>query len=429
VRLRSNLFLVLAAALAVFAPRCFVAPPRNSAPLTQEAYVWQHVQNAGVQNAISEHGSAFRQITVLAAELSWPSHDPAIAPEITRIALKLPPPASCPSLGIAIRVHAYHGSFATDSRATRQLVTLARELVRRIETSGHRVNEFQIDFDAGESQLDAYRSWLEALRSSLAPIPVSFTALPSWLDHRGDFNRLARAADGFILQVHSLSLPVSPEALAPLCEPSAAMRAIRLAARAGVPFRVALPTYGYEAAFDKSRRFLGVSADGSARIWPEGAVLRTVRADSTELANLVSNLKQQHPASLTGFIWYRLPVEGEKLNWPWPTLAAVMNGRPPVANLHVESAASPKDASLILVTLTNSGEADAFQLPRTALEWSGARQIAADALSGFSLDAETVGGARLSPPAGFRLQPSASIPIGWLRFDHPPASFHATLLP
>ncbi|MEY4488296.1 MAG: hypothetical protein RIQ79_804 [Verrucomicrobiota bacterium] len=406
-----------------------MALPPSPAPLTQEAYVWQHAHNASVQNAIAEHGSAFRQITVLAAEVTWPPRAEA-SPEIKRISLKLPPANTCPPIGLAIRVHAYRGSFSPEAPATRQLVALAHELISRIEADGHHVREFQIDFDAAESQLDAYRCWLEALRSSLAPVPVAFTALPSWLDHPAAFTRLARAADGFILQVHSLALPASPDALAPLCDPGAALRAIRLAAEAGVPFRVALPTYGYEAAFDPRRhRFLGLAADGSARAWPADAIIRTVRADPATLANLVSGLQRHHPAALTGLTWYRLPIFGERLNWPWPTLAAVMDGREPAAKVSIEAVSAPADPALIRLVLRNSGEADAISLSDVVINWSDARRVAADALAGFSIDAETTTRVRLSPPSGFRLPPDATLPVGWLRLNHAPSSFHATLSP
>jgi hypothetical protein len=429
VRFLPSVSVLCLAALALLAPQIIRPPSLPGLQLTQEAYVWQHTHNPGVQNAISEHGSAFRQITVLAAEVSWPSRDPAAMPDITRVALKLPSPDTCPPIGLALRVHAYRGSFSADSPATRRLVALARELVSRTEAGGHRVCEFQIDFDAGESQLDAYLQWLEVLRSSLAPVPVAFTALPVWLDHAGSFRRLARASDGFVLQVHSLTLPASPDVLTPLCDPSAAMRAIRIAADCNVPFRVALSTYGYEVVFDQHRRFLGISADGSARSRPAGSICRIIRSDYAELANIVSSLQRQHPAPLTGIIWYRLPVAGERLNWPWLTLAAVMEGRVPAANLHVEGVASPTDPALIHIMLTNSGEADAFQIPVTTLNWSGANRVASDALAGFSSDTDTATSARLSPPAGFRLQPSASVSVAWLRFDHAPLSFHATFSP
>jgi hypothetical protein len=41
-----------------------------------------------------------------------------------------------------------------------------------------------------------------------------------------------------------------------------------------VPFRVALPTYGYVLAFDRNDKFIRLSAEGPAKEWPDGAQLR-----------------------------------------------------------------------------------------------------------------------------------------------------------
>lgn len=415
--------------LAVFAtriPGLVSGPPPSQTPLTQEAYVWQRTHTPEVRSAVERGGGKFQRLTFLAAELRWPARDWAAPPEIVRVKLDLPPADVCPAIGLALRVHAYHGSFAADSPATRHLAALALEVIKNAETGGHRVSELQLDFDAAESQLDSYALWLAELRRMVAPVPVAFTALPSWLDHPAAFARLARSAGGFVLQVHSLALPSSPAAISPLCEPAEALRAIRRAADAEVPFRVALPTYGYEVGFDPRGRFLGIAADGSARVWPAGATVRTVRADPAALASLVSGFQRQHPAQLTGLIWYRLPVDGERLNWPWPALAAVMQGRTPGARVHLEVASSPADPALLQITLRNSGDDDALSTPAASLNWSGARRVAADALAGFSFAAESATSARLEAPAGFRLPPGSTRPVGWLRFDHPPTSFHAT---
>ena len=68
--------------------------------------------------------------------------------------------------------------------------------------------ELQIDFDAAESKLAGYREWLVALRSRVGTTRLVFTALPAWLRHE-EFRALAQAADGFVLQVHSLERPAA----------------------------------------------------------------------------------------------------------------------------------------------------------------------------------------------------------------------------
>lgn len=420
---------LLVVCLAVFAMviRGLITPlPPSKTPLTHEAYVWQRTHTAAVRSAVAQHVVQFTRLTFLAAEVTWPDRNPAAPPVTIRINLDLPPTDVCPTVGLALRIHAYRGSLADGSPAMKHLTVLAREAISRAESGGHRVSELQLDFDAAEPQLDAYASCISGLRLAVAPVPVSFTALPSWLDRSAAFTRLARSADGFVLQVHSLTLPSSPALLPPLCEPPAALRAIRRAAGAGVSFRVALPTYGYDIGFDSRGRYLGIAADGSTRVWPAGTTLKNVRADPASMATLVSVLQRQHPAALTGITWYRLPVPGERLNWPWRALAAVMQGRVPAAQITVEAASAPADPALMHIALRNSGDDDAFAPPSVSINWSGARRIAADTLAGFSSCAESSVQMQLSAPAGFRLPPGSTQPIGWLRFDRPPDFFHVT---
>ncbi len=401
-------------------------PPPSKTPLSHEAYVWQRTHTPEVRSAVESHGGQFRQLTFLAAEVRWPSRDKVAPPETVRVKLDLPPASDCPALGLALRIHAYRGSFEARSPAMRHIVALALEVIKRAESDGHRVSELQLDFDAAESQLDSYALCLAELRHAVAPVPVAFTALPAWLDRPAAFARLAGTTGRFILQVHSLELPASPATIAPLCDPGEALRAIRRAACAGVPFRVALPTYGYEAGFDARGRFIGIAADGSARSWPAGSTVRTVRADTAAMAGLVSILQRQHPAALTGLAWYRLPVQGERLNWPWPALASVMQGKVPAARVNLETVPSPGDPALLHLTVRNTGDDDAFSAPVISLNWAGTRRVAADALSGFSFMTDSPNAVKLAAPAGFRLPPRTSQPIAWLRFERPPDSFHVT---
>lgn len=81
------------------------------------------------------------------------------------------------------------------------------------------------------------------------------TALPAWLNQPA-FKRLISAVDDYVLQVHSLERPNSPEAAFTICDPAAARRAVERAAQFAVPFRVALPTYGYAIAYDRQGHFI-----------------------------------------------------------------------------------------------------------------------------------------------------------------------------
>ena len=102
-----------------------------------------------------------------------------------------------------------------------------------------------------------------------------------------------------------------------------------LAGKINVPFRVALPTYGYLLAFDKSGKFIGLSAEGPNKSWPVDVQLREVRTDPLEMARLVQFWATNRPSTLRGIIWYRFPTIVDNFNWHWKTLGAIVASRFP----------------------------------------------------------------------------------------------------
>jgi len=275
--------------------------------------------------------------------------------------------------------------------------------------------ELQIDFDCAESKLAGYRQWVTAIKAKVAPVPVTITALPCWLDRRA-FKALAAAADGYVLQVHSLRKPARPEELMPLCDPAAARGAVEKAAKLRMPFRVALPTYGYVVAFDSSGRLGGLSAEGPSLRWPEAVQLRTVRADPVAMAALVRGWTQDRPRELRGIVWYRLPNEDDRLNWQGATLACVMSGRDPRPELRAEVRRS--QPGLYEIDLFNAGSADAPLQVVVSVRHAGARLVACDALGGFERTHPVGAEVRFRAASGSALAPlppGRRKPIAWLR--------------
>ena len=393
-----------------FSPlRTQAAPP---AGLTQEAYVWQRVWNQPVRDALAEHGSNFDSIVVLAAEVSWRGAEPLVArPPLDFAALV----GARRPIGLALRVGPWAGSFSADDPAAIFLASLAAGLVAEAKANGLDPAELQMDFDCADSKLDGYRSWLAAIRRKIAPTALTITALPSWLSQPA-FAPLARASDGYVLQVHSLERPAGLDAPFSLCDPAAARRAVARAGEIGAPFRVALPTYGYLVAFDAAGRFVGLSAEGPDRAWPEGAQLREARADPAAMAGLVQTWTTSHPAAMLGIIWYRLPVAGDALNFRWPTLAAVMAGRLPRQDVRAES--RRVEPGLVEITAANRGELDWSSPPAIQVRWRDARLVAGDGLHGFDLvdDGPSAAKFQISAPA-FRLPAGEQLVVGWLRLS------------
>lgn len=397
---------------------CERSPARTNRPLPQQVYVWQRGHPAAVSTAVQAHAKSFQTLLVLAAEVSWKKSAATPTPQIARVPLDWAALQTAPRLGLAIRVNAYPGPFARNDPATNALTTLAHTLLADATTHGLTVTEFQIDFDAATSKLSGYQLWLEALRDAIAPVPLTFTSLPAWLRSE-NFPALARTAPNYVLQVHSLARPEQADEPFTLCDPDAALSAINRAARLNVPFRVALPTYGYTLAFDSSGHFAGLSAEGPRPTGKHDFTFREIRADSAALATLVRTLSAEHPVALTSLIWYRLPIATDQLNWSWPTLAAVMQGRAPAPHLRVMP--QPQGNGLFELALINDGEGDFSGPVHVLARWRDARRIGADALNTFALSAEDATSLQFVAtscplPAGTQRV------IGWLRLSNPKIS-------
>jgi hypothetical protein len=382
----------------------------TSAGLRQDVYVWQRAWTEPARQAVAEHGAAFTQVVVLKAEVTWKAGQPqAVQVPVDYQALA----QLKRSIGIALRIGPYSGSFDKTNSAARYLADLAQKLVFETKAAGIEPAELQLDFDCAASRLEGYRAWVEIVRQRVRPTPLTITALPAWLDRDG-FKALAQATDGYVLQVHSLERPRSFDATFTLCDPSAAKRAVAKGSAIGVPFRVALPTYGYVLAFGSHGDFLSLSAEGPQKRWPSDARLREVRADPLEMGRLVHEWSPNPPVWLQGIIWYRLPVQGDILNWRWPTLSAIVQARIPRKSVRAKS--HRVEAGLTEISLVNDGELDISSRLAVQTRWRGARLLAGDGLCGFELAGREISSARFETGMqSHRLAAGDEQVIGWLR--------------
>jgi len=388
------------------------AAAQSPPPLQHQAYVWQRAWTGPVRAAVAQHATNFDSLVALAAEVSWRGGQPALA----RVPLDYAALAAAKTrAGLALRIGPWPGPFATNDSTANFLTSLAAALVEEAKAKGVVPSELQIDFDCAASKLDGYRVWVQAIRRKVAPTPVAVTALPSWLNEPS-FPALAAAADGYVLQVHSLERPADIDAPFTLCDPRAARRAVERAGKIGAPFRVALPTYGYLLAFDAAGRFAGLSAEGPARNWPADAQLREVRTDPSAMAQLVAAWNADRPAAMRGILWYRLPVEGDTLNLRWPALAAMMAGRIPRADARAES--RRVEPGLVEISLVNDGELDLSSRLAVEVRWQNARLVAGDGSSGFDLADGGPSAAQFQTTSKTRrLSAGEKQVIGWLRLS------------
>ena len=383
-----------------------------AAPLPQEVYVWQRSWSDPVRDTVRQHGNAFSNVVALRAEVTWKAKHP----NIVHVPLDYGLLRELPSTGLALRIGPYPGPFLPDDEAGQTLTTLARSMVAEARTNGLPLRELQLDFDCAESKLDGYRTWVRAIRSAIRPVPLTVTVLPSWLDQRS-FARLLAETDGYVLQVHSLERPRNTDSVVSLCNPAVARKAVQRAAPLKLPFRVALPTYGYVLGFDPQGQFLGLSAEGPLRSWPSGTTTRELRADPLSIAALVQFWAANRPDSMQGIIWYRLPVSDDTLNWRWPTLSAIIALRSPHESMRAES--RRVEAGLVEIILANTGELDISSRLALEVRWSresGTRLLAADGLRGFQVVEQNASALRLESRL-FRLPAGEKRVVGWVRFN------------
>lgn len=404
--------------LASLAARAGLAAEVDPAvPLRHGIYAWQRNWTAPVVVAVRRAAPDVDGFSVLTAEVSWNAGEPQetlVAVDYAALAATQKP------IGIVLRIGPYPGPFRQDDRIAAYLTTLAHRLMHDARQQGIDPCEVQVDFDCATAHLEGYREWATALRKAIAPVALAITVLPTWLSSP-KFANLATAADGYVLQVHSLERP--PNGLnAPLtlCDPAAARRWIDQAAALNRPFRVALPTYGYRVAYDAAGSYLGLTAEGPERAWPPGTQFRTVSADPVAMAELVAELHRQPPPGLQGVLWYRLPVDGDRRNWPWPTLARVMRGEVPVAKFAL-SIRHP-EPELAEIVLRNDGETDLSAPTMISCRWRTGKRVAGDGLRGYVATNATAEETRFSRPAAVSsetLRPGEEWIVGWLRFDRP----------
>ncbi|MEL6348409.1 MAG: DUF3142 domain-containing protein [Myxococcota bacterium] len=366
-------------------------------PLQQDAFVWQMQWPSQVSAAVTAHGGAFDRLTVLRAEVTWDSTQPRIRwvePDRQRLRQTGRP------VGFAIRVRV----------PPEDRWDLAGDVVSELvaEMIGHDpwIEEVHLDVDAPTAKLDRYAGWLAGV--DVGDRMLSVTALPDWL-RSAQLPMLLNSVDEMVLQVHWLRPPGQVSDPLALMEIDALPGWLDAAARLDRPFSVALPTYGYQVGFDpiSGQRIAGHAETGRM---DGGAVWREVRADPAALATLIDAWSTERPARMRGVRWYRLPVEGDVLNWRWVTLDAVMKGRVPVPDLRL--LVEHREDGLMDLRVTNRGDAgDA--LPPVGLS-AGGHVVVADGLGGVRWSA---GARRWTPARPIWIAPGADRPIGWARVE------------
>jgi hypothetical protein len=278
------------------------------------------------------------------------------------------------------------------------------------------VNELQIDYDCPQKKLSDFGKLLAHLKKIFPENRVTFTALPTWL-REPEFAKIAALADSYVLQVHSLQLPLEEYDPLILINPTSAREAVQRAGKLGRPFEVALPTYSCFVIFEAgTNRIVDVVSEDLPRQWPSSAGrVKLGQTDPFEVAELVRGWQQSHPEAMSGLIWYRLPVAADGMNWRSPVWEKVVRGEAPIESYEFQIV---REKLRSIIVLKNTGEI-AIRLPEIVqLEIMGKGEYRFDGGKLYRGQGDPLGFALESGLIDhLPLPPGKAVEVGWIEGD------------
>ena len=333
----------------------------DAPPLDQQLYVWQRQWTPAHDAALRESRADFSTLRVLALQ-AFPNAGWSRA--------RIDPVLLRHDGRPVIAVVRLDGQLkALDQE---EVTAQIRQVVSDWQGQGLNLAGVEIDHDAGNARLPSYREFLAHLREALpTSLPLSITALPSWLDSR-ELPALLSTVDSSVLQVHAVSDPRRG-----LFDADQARQWAKAWSRVTTkPFYLALPAYGVA---------LLPSTDGAPVVESEvtlerEGLRRELLADPQSLRTLGTQLRADPPEHLAGLIWFRLPLANDRRAWSLTTLRAVARADVLDSQLTLQLSA---DNGLYDIGISNQGNLDSAWPERLTLAVSGCE--GADALAGYAL--------------------------------------------
>lgn len=238
-------------------------------------------------------------------------------------------------------------------------VALAIQILDHLSTvqkAGCRVFEIQLDYDCPTAKLPDYIIFLKVFRQELGGMKLSITALPDWYNQKKEVKALFDLVDYHVLQVHSLVFPKNTNETFTIFDKINVSHYVQQADSLNYPYYVSLPTYGYELKYGPSGEFIGLRAEdmGFGGMMSGMASKTRVMTDMTAVRKAVIQLRLYPSKYRLGILWFRLPVKGDELNWPWETLLAIMEGKMPA--IKVDAEFKKVEENLYEIWLHNRGD-------------------------------------------------------------------------
>ena len=371
--------------------------------LPQDAYIWQRKWTPALRVALKQSADLVDAWRVLAAYSDEGGHLQPVA--VDWHALK----SSRRPVIAVVRINGQLAQYNDD-----QLLRDLDGLLSQWQQIQPPIAGLELDHDCGDARLDAYAQFLTRVRARLPQtIPLSITALPSWLSSP-KLDDVFRPVNEIVLQVHMVQSP-----RAGLFDADQARRWIQeLSQCTNKPFRVALPAYGVRVTWRKDGSMLAVESEEP--LLAGGYSASELIVSPQAVSTLLREFEQNPPASLTGIVWFRLPVAGDIRAWSPETWRAVVLGRPLQSRIEAlaEKSATPGMSNIVLA---NQGEVDGvlptrIDLPPSCTIADGINGYVLDhGESGLSIEREQDG---LLPGHQRRL-------IGWMRCTPAQVAIHA----
>jgi hypothetical protein len=334
---------------------------QDAPPLDQQLYVWQRQWTPAHDAALRDSRADFSTLRVLALQ-AFPNAGWSRA----RIDPQLLKRDGRPVIAV-VRLDGQLKALDQE-----EVTAQIRQVISDWQGQGLNLVGVEIDHDAGNARLPAYRQFLAQLRGALPTLlPLSITALPSWLDSR-ELPALLSTVDSSVLQVHAVNDPRRG-----LFDADQARQWAKAWNRVTTkPFYLALPAYGVA---------LLPSAGGAPVVESEVTLeregqRRELLADPQALRTLGTELRADPPKHLAGLIWFRLPLANDRRAWSLTTLRAVARGDVLDSQLKLQLSA---DNGLYDIGISNQGNLDRAWPERLSLVVSGCE--GADALAGYAL--------------------------------------------
>jgi hypothetical protein len=400
-----RLFLALTTAVVLAACSRTSAPPSR---LSHDAYVWQRQWTPAVQRAMQASGELVQTWHVLAAEWETTGRWAEVRPDWQ--ALRSAPQSTRDGVIMTVRIN---GQLDDDLQASASIAHIAG-LLQRWRDAGVRVAGVEIDYDCATARLPSYAQWLAGLRQGLGNMPLSITALPTWLESPALDDVLA-ASDTVVLQVHAVMNP--RQGLFDARRAAAWLAAF--AKRTERPWYVALPTYGTRVTWSEDGRVSGIESERPMLAAAGPGPASELAARPEVIDAFVAQIARERPRGLAGIVWFRLPTEDDVRAWSLPTWLAILARQPltPVLSVQARAGADPGVHEVVLV---NAGNADA-PLP-AAVQLDRACRIA-DGVNGYALETGAQG-LYLQRTQDGLLRAGRRRTIGWLRCQQKEMTLH-----